>query len=153
MDYATLQRAMDTANERLLAVYKADPDQTLHDVLFGSRICDTNKDANELDTISTLICTEYERLKLQARFFDVKDARSLDHQLKTDEQALFNLYQQSAADVHRKALRAKACLADEAHRLAAELIDQGVRRLRVRDFEVQGLEQWLSWHYPAWDER
>ena len=139
MDHETLQRAMDTANVCLLAAYKDNPNQTLHEVLFSSRICDTNKDANELNTISTLICTEYDRLKLQARFFDVKDARSLDHQLKTDEQTLFNLYQQNSGDLHRKACLAKACLAGAACRLAAELIDQGLRRLQVRDFEVQGL--------------
>jgi len=152
MDYATLQRAMDTANVCLLAVYQADPDQTLQKVLFSSRICDTNENTNEIDTISTLICTEYDRLKFQGRFFDV-NARSLDHRLKTDEQTLFDLYQLDSVDLHRKALRAKAYLADEAHRLAAELIDQGLRRLQVRDFEVQGLMERSSWHYPAWDER
>ena len=139
MDYATLQRAMDTANERLLAVYKADPDQTLHDVLFSSRICDMNKSANELDTISTLICTEYDRLKLQARFFDVRNGRSLDHRLKTDEQTLFNLYQQNFVDIHRKACLAKVCLAGKAHWLSRKLIDQSMRRLQIRDREVQGL--------------
>ena len=123
---------------RLLAAYKNNPDQTLQEVLFSSRICD----ANEVDTISTLMCTEYERLKLQARFFDEKNARSLDHQLKIDEQTLFNLYQQNAADVHHKALAAKAWLAGESHRLSTELIDQGMRRLQVRDFEVQGLTEW-----------
>jgi hypothetical protein len=85
------------------------------------------------------MCTEYERLKLQARSFDEKTARDLDHRMKTVEQTLFDLYQQDAAGMHSNARLAKACLAGEAHQLSTGLIDQGLRRFQARDFEVQAL--------------
>lgn len=63
-----LQRRMNTTNKRLLATYQDDPNQSLQEVLFSSRICDANEDAHKVDSMSTLMATEYDRLKLQARF-------------------------------------------------------------------------------------
>ena len=70
MDYETLQRRMNTTNERLLATYRDDPNQTLQEVLFSSRICDANEDAHKVDAMNKLMAAEYDRLKLEVRSFD-----------------------------------------------------------------------------------
>ena len=142
MDYETLQRRMNTTNERLLATYRDDPNHTLQEVLLSSRICDANEDAHKVDVISTLMAAEYDRLKLQVRSFDEKTACGLDHEIKSAEQTVFDLYQKDPAYILDKRFLAVACLAGDRCRFSMDLIDQGVFRLQARGFEVYDLRQW-----------
>ena len=102
MDYETLLRRMNTTNKRLLATYRDDPNQTLQEVLFSSTICDANEDAHKVGAMSKLMAAEYDRLKLQVRSFDEKTACGLDHEIKTAEQTVFDLYQQDPAYILQK---------------------------------------------------
>ena len=144
MDYETLQRRMNTTNERLLATYRDDPNQTLQEDLFSSRICDANEDAHKVGAMSKLMAAEYDRLKLQVRSFDEKTACGLDHEIKTAEQTVFDLYQHDPDYIFQKRFLAVGVLAGEAFLFSPALIVQGVRRLRIRDFEVHELRQWQS---------